>query len=127
MTRRSPPRPHHHAARRVHQHRPLPHHHVPVAGAPVFIEGPGNFAYTDVSGAYRIEGVPVQGVTDPLYEVSAIDTVRKLQGRTTLPRLLAPGGSLCFATDFLDYGAEVAALLGVCPGLEVTRLGRTEA
>lgn len=35
---------------------------------------------------------------------------------------LAPGGSLSFATDFLDYGAEVAALLCACPGLEVTRL-----
>jgi tRNA (guanine-N7-)-methyltransferase len=33
---------------------------------------------------------------------------------------LAPGGRLCFATDFLDYGREVAALLESCPGLAVT-------
>ncbi len=33
---------------------------------------------------------------------------------------LAPGGRLFFATDFLDYGREVAALLGGCPGLAVT-------
>lgn len=35
---------------------------------------------------------------------------------------LAPGGRLSFASDFLDYGAEVAAILAACPGLEVRRL-----
>jgi tRNA (guanine-N7-)-methyltransferase len=35
---------------------------------------------------------------------------------------LAPGGRLSFATDFLDYGAEVAALLESCSGLAVERL-----
>jgi tRNA (guanine-N7-)-methyltransferase len=35
---------------------------------------------------------------------------------------LAPGGRLCFATDFLDYGAEVAGILAGCSGVAVTRL-----
>jgi tRNA (guanine-N7-)-methyltransferase len=34
---------------------------------------------------------------------------------------LAPGGTLAFATDFLDYGREVAALLAAHPGVEVAR------
>jgi len=36
--------------------------------------------------------------------------------------LLAPGGRLYFATDFLDYGEEVAALLGRYPGARLARL-----
>jgi len=36
--------------------------------------------------------------------------------------LLEPGGKLCFATDFLEYGEEVAALLGDHPALETRRL-----
>jgi len=36
--------------------------------------------------------------------------------------LLAPGGRLCFATDFLEYGEEVAALLEAHPGLETHRV-----
>jgi tRNA (guanine-N7-)-methyltransferase len=35
--------------------------------------------------------------------------------------LLAPGGTLCFATDFLDYGEEVASLLAAHPALAVER------
>ena len=35
--------------------------------------------------------------------------------------LLAPGGRLYFATDFLDYGELVLELLAGCPGLAVTR------
>jgi tRNA (guanine-N7-)-methyltransferase len=35
---------------------------------------------------------------------------------------LAPGGRLWFATDFLDYGREVEALLAAHPGVEVARL-----
>ena len=34
--------------------------------------------------------------------------------------LLAPGGRLCFATDFLAYGEEVRALLASHPGAAVT-------
>jgi tRNA (guanine-N7-)-methyltransferase len=34
---------------------------------------------------------------------------------------LEPGGRLCFATDHLDYGAEVEAILAGCPGLTVAR------
>lgn len=36
--------------------------------------------------------------------------------------LLAPGGKLSFATDFLDYGEEVAAILARYPGARLTRL-----
>jgi tRNA (guanine-N7-)-methyltransferase len=36
--------------------------------------------------------------------------------------LLRPGGRLCFATDHLGYGEEVAELLGSFPGLRVERL-----
>ena len=36
--------------------------------------------------------------------------------------LLRPGGRLCFATDHLEYGAEVAQLLVSFPGLAVERL-----
>jgi tRNA (guanine-N7-)-methyltransferase len=36
--------------------------------------------------------------------------------------LLAPGGSLLFATDHLDYGELVAEILGGYPGLGVRRL-----
>jgi tRNA (guanine-N7-)-methyltransferase len=35
--------------------------------------------------------------------------------------LLAPGGRLSFATDFLDYGEQVAEILAGCSGLEVAR------
>lgn len=35
--------------------------------------------------------------------------------------LLAPGGTLCFATDFIDYGEEVASLLAAHPELAVER------
>jgi len=36
--------------------------------------------------------------------------------------LLSPGGELCFATDFLDYGELVAEILEDFPGLHVERL-----
>ncbi len=36
--------------------------------------------------------------------------------------LLEPGGRLCFATDFLEYGEEVAALLAAHPALVVERV-----
>jgi tRNA (guanine-N7-)-methyltransferase len=36
--------------------------------------------------------------------------------------LLAPGGSLCFATDHLEYGERVAEILAGYPGLAVRRL-----
>lgn len=35
--------------------------------------------------------------------------------------LLAPGGRLAFATDFLEYGEEVAALLARYPGARLAR------
>lgn len=36
--------------------------------------------------------------------------------------VLRPGGELCFASDFLEYGERVAAILAGYPGLEVRRL-----
>ncbi|MBZ0114206.1 MAG: hypothetical protein K8J08_17220 [Thermoanaerobaculia bacterium] len=36
--------------------------------------------------------------------------------------LVAPGGKLCFATDFLEYGALVEELLRSFPGLDVQRI-----
>ena len=38
-------------------------------------------------------------------------------------RLLAPGGRLLFATDFLEYGEKVVRILSGVPGLELRRLG----
>lgn len=38
--------------------------------------------------------------------------------------LLAPGGRLLFATDFLEYGETVAEILGSYPGLRLTRRDR---
>lgn len=35
---------------------------------------------------------------------------------------LAPGGRLCFATDYLDYGESVAEILAGYPGLAIERL-----
>ncbi len=37
-------------------------------------------------------------------------------------RLLAPGGKLSFATDFLEYGEKVVRILSSVPGLEVHRV-----
>lgn len=37
-------------------------------------------------------------------------------------RLLAPGGTLYFATDFLEYGEEAEAILRTQPGVTVERL-----
>ncbi|MEO1086016.1 MAG: carboxypeptidase-like regulatory domain-containing protein, partial [Acidobacteriota bacterium] len=61
---------------------------IPVVGAVAFIAGPGNYAYTDENGEYRIEGVPTQGVTDSPYRIEVIDTERQLQGFSNLPPLL---------------------------------------
>src|SRR5690606_33277973 len=72
---------------RVYFHDPVTQQNVPVQGAVAFIEGPGVFAYTDASGRYTIEGVPVQG-SNERYTVTAIDYGRKLQGRVSLPPIL---------------------------------------
>jgi len=37
-------------------------------------------------------------------------------------RLLAPDGTLCFATDFVEYGEEAEAILRAQPGIVVERL-----
>ncbi len=37
-------------------------------------------------------------------------------------RLLAPGGRLSFATDFLEYGEKVVKILAGVPGLEIRRI-----
>lgn len=64
-------------------HEPATNTDVPVAGAVVFVEGPGNFSTTDASGTYRIENVPTPGPGES-YLVTAIDLGRKLQGSLPL-------------------------------------------
>ena len=61
---------------------------IPIEGAVAFIEGPGNFAYTDATGRYRIEGVPSQGVSDPGYSVHVIDFSRQREATVPLPPIL---------------------------------------
>jgi len=72
----------------VYFHDPVTNADLPIEGAVAFIKGPGVYAYSDANGVYRIENVPVQGVTDSGYEVTVIDTERKQQGETTLPPIL---------------------------------------
>lgn len=48
-----------------------------------------------------------------LFDADSVDLVLSL---------LVPGGTLCFATDFLAYGETVAALLGGHPAARVRRL-----
>jgi hypothetical protein len=69
-------------------HDPVSSTDLPVEGAAAFISGPGVFAYTDATGRYRIEGVPVQGLEEPQYQVQAIDSSRGLQGASLLPPIL---------------------------------------
>ncbi|HKV08514.1 MAG TPA: carboxypeptidase regulatory-like domain-containing protein, partial [Thermoanaerobaculia bacterium] len=66
---------------------PVTNTNVPIQGAVAFIPGPGVFAYTDASGRYRIEGVPVQGASES-YQVKVIDFSRKLEGAVSLPPIL---------------------------------------
>jgi tRNA (guanine-N7-)-methyltransferase len=50
---------------------------------------------------------------------------RRLFSPASVDLLLAalePGGTLCFATDHVDYGAGVRALLEACPGVRVREL-----
>ena len=75
---------------------------IPVSGAVAFISGPGVFAYTDATGTYRIEGVPVQNASAGAYVVTAFDLTRQLQGTATLPPILDVGdGSPIAAQDIV--------------------------
>ncbi|MFH1177056.1 MAG: Ig-like domain-containing protein, partial [Acidobacteriota bacterium] len=67
---------------------PLANALIPVAGAVVFIKGPGVYSYTMSDGAYTIDGVPVQGVGEAPFRVTAIDHARGLEGETHLPPIL---------------------------------------
>jgi|GEM_PF-5747628 len=69
-------------------HDPITNSDLPVEGAVAFISGPGVFAYSDATGRYRIEGVPVQGTEDHPYSVTVIDYARGLQGQVALPPIL---------------------------------------
>ncbi len=93
---------------------------LPVAGAVAFIAGPGTFAYTDVSGAYRLDGVPVQGVSDPPYVVTAIDSGRALQGQTSLAPVLDTGD----ATPILAADIILKSMRGGVDGVVLDPLGR---
>ncbi|HTS01393.1 MAG TPA: carboxypeptidase-like regulatory domain-containing protein, partial [Thermoanaerobaculia bacterium] len=92
---------------------------VPVAGAVAFIAGPGVFAYTDASGTYRIEGVPVQAAGAAAYAVTAFDNVRGLQGRTPLPPVVEGDGTPILAADIL-----LASMSGGIDGVVTDPLGR---
>lgn len=72
----------------VQFHDPITNSLIPIEGAVAFIEGPGNFAYTDAAGNYRLDGVPVQGLNDGQYAVSVIDYDRQLEGQVQLPPIL---------------------------------------
>ncbi|MDL2718638.1 MAG: Ig-like domain-containing protein, partial [Acidobacteriota bacterium] len=96
---------------------------IPVAGAVAFIAGPGVFAYTDASGSYRIEGVPVQGLADAPYVVTAIDFTRQLQGVASLPPILDVGdGSPIRASDIV-----LRAMTGGIDGVVLDPLGHPAA
>jgi hypothetical protein len=69
----------------VYLHDPFSNSNLPIEGAVAFIPGPGAFAYTDATGRYRIEGVPVQGLSGDGYRVQAIDYERRLEGGVQLP------------------------------------------
>lgn len=91
---------------------PLAQVDVPVAGATVFVEGPGNYALTDETGIYRIDGVPAQGVGEPPYRVHAIDFVRKLEGTTAVSVTEASPDPVVAGTIQLR-GTAVGAIDGV--------------
>ncbi|MHB8797109.1 MAG: carboxypeptidase regulatory-like domain-containing protein, partial [Thermoanaerobaculia bacterium] len=91
---------------------PLAQVDVPVAGATVFVEGPGNYALTDETGTYRIDGVPAQGIGEPPYRVHAIDFVRKLEGTTAVSVTEASPDPVVAATIQLR-GTAVGAIDGV--------------
>ena len=93
---------------------------VPVSGAVAFIRGPGTFAYTDATGTYRIDGVPVQGTGDAPYAVTVFDNVRGLQGQTSLPPVLDTGdGTPVLAADIL-----LVSMSGGIDGIVLDPLGR---
>lgn len=102
---------------RVLFHDPLANADVPVAGATVFVPGPGSFAYTEADGTYRIEDVPSQGVGES-YSVEAIDFARKLQGRATIAVTDASPDPVVAATIVL------ASASGAVEGVVLDPLGR---
>ncbi|MCC6129441.1 MAG: carboxypeptidase regulatory-like domain-containing protein, partial [Acidobacteria bacterium] len=99
-------------------HEPATNTDVPVAGAVVFVEGPGNFAYTDSAGTYRIENVPTPGLGES-YLVTAIDLGRKLQGSVSLARFGAT------APEPIALGRILLrTMAGALEGLVLDPLGR---
>ncbi|MCL4806577.1 MAG: carboxypeptidase regulatory-like domain-containing protein, partial [Thermoanaerobaculia bacterium] len=102
---------------------------VAVAGATVFVEGPGSFALTDGQGDYRIDDVPAQGVGDRPYRVHAIDFARMVEG-TTLVAVTDASPDPVVAATILLRGSSSGALDGVvldplgrpAPGVTVTVL-----
>ncbi|MCK6682925.1 MAG: Ig-like domain-containing protein [Thermoanaerobaculia bacterium] len=99
-------------------HEPATNTDVPVAGAVVFVEGPGNFAYTDSAGTYRIENVPTPGLGES-YLVTAIDLGRKLQGSVSLARFGAT------APEPIALGRILLrTMTGALEGLVLDPLGR---
>ena len=69
----------------VYFHDPISNTDLPIEGAVAFINGPGVYAYTGPDGRYVLDEVPVQGLNETPYRVSAIDYGRRLEGTVELP------------------------------------------
>jgi len=91
---------------------------LPVEGAVAFIKGPGNFAYTDATGTYRIEGVPVQAAGST-YEVTVIDFQRQYEGRVALPPILEVSPEVIGAQPLI-----IQSMRGRVEGVVYDPLGR---
>lgn len=92
---------------------------IPVAGATALIGGPGVFAHSDSEGRYRIEGVPVQGLTDSSYQVTVIDFGRFLQVEVPIPPITDASPDVILAQP-----AVLRAMVGGVDGVVLDPLGR---
>ncbi|MBK9968898.1 MAG: carboxypeptidase regulatory-like domain-containing protein [Holophagales bacterium] len=119
---------------RILFHDPLTQADVPVAGATVFVEGPGSSAVTNADEDYRIDGVPAQGSAESPYRVHAIDYARSTEGTTLVAVTDASPDPVVAATIVLTSTSR-GAIDGVvldplgrpAPGVTVTLLPIGEA
>ena len=98
---------------------PITNSLIPIEGAVAFIEGPGNFAYTDATGRYRIEGVPSQGVSDSNYFVHVIDYARQQEAEVPLPPILDASPEVIEAQPVI-----LESMRGSVRGVALDPLGR---
>ncbi|MCP4656057.1 MAG: carboxypeptidase regulatory-like domain-containing protein, partial [bacterium] len=108
----------------VHFDDPISGSLIPLEGVVAFIAGPGNFAYTGADGRYRIEGVPVQGVSDHQYQLTVIDSERHQQEMVTLPPILDSSPELIYAQNVVPTGGIWE---GGADGVVLDPLGRPMA